>query len=263
MSPEPKFKAKKSLGQHFLRNPAICERIVALVDPQAQDQILEIGPGPGALTSVLRQAPFAKLLLLEKDDAFARLHRDLGQPQVEVAHQDALAFAWPDLAGPWKIVGNLPYNVASPLIWDIVSLVPQLERAVVMTQKEVAERIVAAPGSKTYGALSVWVQSFVRAEKCFNLGPGSFSPPPKVDSSVLRFFPLAPDLLPANPEALKKIIKTSFAQRRKQLRHVLSRGFAQTYDDNILISLGISPQDRPENLNPALFQALARALVQA
>ena len=111
--------AKKSLGQHFLTNPGICRRIVDLIAPSGSDSILEIGPGPGALTGVLEKAPHARLLLLEKDDYWAGVRAREGGPSTEVRCMDALTFPWGDLEGQWKLIGNLPYNVASPLIWDI------------------------------------------------------------------------------------------------------------------------------------------------
>ena len=178
-------RAKKSLGQHFLKTPAISERIAALLHPAESDHILEIGPGPGALTDQLRRYHPAQLTLIEKDDHWAAHHAALaaGIPGHTVLHQDALRFDWTLLDGPWKIVGNLPYNVASPLMWDIVSRVPVLARAVFMIQKEVAERLRAAPAAATtarcpygYRALSAWNGGLPSAPATLPLHPKSIRP---------------------------------------------------------------------------------------
>jgi len=253
-------RAKKSLGQHFLRDEGPVRRIVELLRPEPGDQILEIGPGPGALTGHLRSLPWARLLLLEKDDVFAAQHCSHPMPGLTIVHGDALFFPWASLDGPWKIVGNLPYNIASPLMWDIVSQVPQLQRAVFMIQKEVADRILASPGSRAYGALTVWLNSFTRAVRGFNLGPGSFSPPPKVDSSVIVLEPLPVEALPTHPTALAALIKICFQQRRKQLQGILRKAFPEQFSPDILTGLNISPQARPETLDQKEFQQLALAL---
>lgn len=251
--------AKKSLGQHFLKYPAIAERIVNLLHATEGEQVLEIGPGPGALTGFLRNLPLSKLLLVEKDNRWAASHAAKVLPQLEVHHTDALIFPWEDLAGPWKIIGNLPYNVASPLMWDLVRRTPQLQRAVFMVQKEVAERLYAPPGGKDYGALSVWIQSHVRVEWGFVVGPENFSPPPKVDSAVVAFMPLPSDCLCFDAQALSRTLKICFQQRRKQLQSLLrQQGFSES--TNLLESLDISPQARPETLSPPQFHKLAQAL---
>lgn len=250
-------RAKKSLGQHFLKTPAISERIAALLHPSEHDRILEIGPGPGALTEQLRRHHPAQLTLIEKDDHWAAHHAALaaGIPGHTVLHQDALAFDWAALGGPWKIVGNLPYNIASPLMWDIVSRVPELTRAVFMIQKEVAERLRAAPGGRDYGALSVWVQSFVRVEWGFTVGPGHFAPPPKIDSAVVAFAPLA-ERGHFDPAALAATLRVCFQQRRKQLQSLLRRqGLADVAA--ALPDLGIDPAARPETLTTSQFHALS------
>lgn len=218
-SPAP----KKSLGQHFLRNPEICRRIAALAQLTESDQVLEIGPGPGALTVVLEELSHARLLLLEKDAHWAEVRAKEGRPGTEVLCMDALTYPWETLQGPWKIVGNLPYNVASPLIWDIAERAVSMERAVFMIQKEVGERLCAKPGTRDYGALSVWVQAFWQAHFDFVVRPGAFLPPPKVDSAVCSFVPVAsrPDAQQAR--ALSRVIKLCFSRRRKQLGGTLRK----------------------------------------
>lgn len=247
---------KKSLGQHFLRDEAACRRIVELARIEAEDQVLEIGPGRGALTRFLRPLPWSRLILVEKDDALAEEHAARPLPGLEVVHGDALAFDWTSLAGGWKIVGNLPYNVASPLMWDIVSRVPDLRRAVFMIQKEVADRILATPGGRTYGALSAWMRSFVTPARDFTLGPAAFSPPPKVDSAVVTLTPLPPGQRPRRPQALAALIKVCFSQRRKQLQGILRRAFPELPTADILAALNLRPDRRPETLTPQDFQRL-------
>ena len=250
-------RAKKSLGQHFLKNPDISRRIVDLLQIGKRDQVLEIGPGPGALTGLIYRLQPARLLLLEKDDHWAAIHGHAVSDctNASVRCMDALTFAWESLEGPWKIIGNLPYNIASPLIWDCVSRIPQLILAVFMTQKEVAERLAAPPGNHAYGALSVWVQSFAKVEWGFEVGPGNFSPSPKVTSAVVRISALPRERHPQNPNALARMIKLCFQQRRKQLQAILRRhGIADAA--TLLKELEIDPAARPETLDCAKFHAL-------
>ncbi len=254
-------RAKKSLGQHFLKDARTSARIVDLLRIEPEDRVLEIGPGPGAITGIIHERGPARFRLIEKDTYWAEHHARLerpGPPEVEVLNDDALAFRWESLEGPWKIISNLPYNVGSPLIWDIVSRTPQLTRAVFMVQKEVAERLYARPGTKDYGALTVWVQSYVRVEWGFVVGPGAFSPPPKVDSAVVTFVPLPKERHPPRPDALAAMLKLCFQLRRKQLQSILRRA-GKGDPVPLLESLGIDPQARPETLPPALFQQLAEA----
>ncbi len=218
-SPAP----KKSLGQHFLRNPEICKRIASLAELAKGDQVLEIGPGPGALTKVLEDLPHARLVLLEKDAHWAKVREEEGGPRTEVHCMDALTYPWESLEGPWKIVGNLPYNVASPLIWDIAERAVSMTKAVFMIQKEVGERLCARPGTRDYGALSVWVQAFWQAHFDFVVRPGAFLPPPKVDSAVCSFVPVAQRPDAAQARRLARVIKLCFSQRRKQLGGTLRK----------------------------------------
>lgn len=253
-------RAKKSLGQHFLRNEAVCRRIAALLMPHADDRVLEIGPGPGALTRALEAQPHAALLLLEKDRHWAAERRRHGAPGTRAILMDALCFDWrrlPPEAG-WKITGNLPYNVASPLIWDIVSQ-SAAARCVFMVQKEVGQRLAATPGTRQYGALSVWVQAYTLPHLEFTLGPGAFSPPPKVDSAVLSFMPVPPEERPRSPLALARVLRICFQQRRKQLGGIFTRaGLAWLAE--ILPDLGLSPRLRPEALSVEAFLRLSTLL---
>ena len=249
--------AKKSLGQHFLKNPDISRRIVDLLHIEPGDHVLEIGPGPGALTRLIADRTPARLLLIEKDTHWAAVHtRELAaRSEAEVLCQDALAFDWSSLGGSWKLIGNLPYNVASPLIWDAVRHVPHLARAVFMVQKEVGERLAARPGTHAYGALSVWVQSFARVDWGFVVGPGNFTPPPKVDSAVVSLTALPESARPPHPDALAHVVKLCFQQRRKQLQAILRHhGLADAA--SLLTALDIDPAARSETLDCAKFHAL-------
>lgn len=245
---------KKSLGQHFLTDPAICRRIVSLLDPSPRDNIMEIGPGRGALTKILAAAPHALLLLLEKDAALAK---NFGQcKNAQAINCDAMTFDWSRLAnaGQWKIIGNLPYNVASPLIWNILSKTTRLKKAVFMVQKEVAMRLTASPGSKSYGALTVWTQNFASSVLQFQLAPGAFSPPPKVHSAVVSF-----DLLPnppQNPAILRNLINICFQKRRKQLGVIFRRSNLPLFE-KALEALRINPSCRPENITPMQFREIS------
>lgn len=258
------IKAKKSLGQHFLKNSNAIARIIQYARIEEHDQIMEIGPGPGALTNLLKTRTCAKLVLLEKDDAFAKLHQIHAEQHnlthMQIINMDALKYTWQEMQGEWKILGNLPYNVASPMMWDIVSQVPQLKCAVFMIQKEVARRIRAHKDCKEYGGLSVWIQSFCNVEKGFVLGPQSFSPPPKVDSEVIILKPLKAENKPQDPENLSRLIKICFQQRRKQLHGILQKALPATYNTGIWDILGMDGSSRAENLSPKDFHKLCTLL---
>ena len=255
--PQAQPKLKKALGQNFLHNAAICQRICSLPALTSADQILEIGPGAGALTVHLERCPHSLLLLLEKDSYWAKERQKAAQTSTCCLLQDALTFDFSRLSGQkFSIVGNLPYNIASPLIWTIVQDVTDLKQAVFMVQKEVAERLCAKPGQKSYGALSVWVQSFMHTNLAFTVKPGNFTPPPKVDSAVVTFSPLAERLDPALSTPLKALLRLCFQKRRKQLGHILRS--AQLPDCSALLArLGHTPSCRPETLPVKSFHQLA------
>ena len=260
MSTPPR--AKKSLGQHFLKDTSISKRIVDLLGVTPTDRVLEIGPGPGALTGLLLAQHPAELHLVEKDSYWAAHHAasaHLAPVPLHVAEKDALTIDWEAMNGPWKIISNLPYNVGSVILWDMVHRLPELARGVFMVQKEVAERLAAEPGGKDYGALSVWVQSFTRVEWGFVVPPGAFTPPPKVDSAVVRLTALAPDKRPVAPQPLAELTKRLFQQRRKQLQSIIKKS-NMAHLLPVLESMGVAGQNRPETLTPLQFQTLARAV---
>lgn len=250
-------RAKKSLGQNFLTDPNICRKIVDAVRPSGDDYIIEIGPGQGALTEHLADMDLRRFRVVEMDDDLAgRLEERW--PGVEVVRADALKFPWESLNdSPCKIIGNLPYNVGSKLIWDIVSRVETLERAVFMVQHEVALRLTAEPGTKAYGGLTAWVNNFCRTAYLFKVPPSVFRPRPKVDSAVVAFDPLPAEERPADRERLAGLIKTLFQQRRKQISTILKKRMTPEVLEWFR-EQGVEPSIRPENLTPEQFHTLSQ-----
>ncbi len=256
---QPRHRAKKSLGQNFLQDQNTCRRIVDAIKPTPEDHIIEIGPGQGALTRFLVDAAPARLTVLEMDDYLAE-QLDEEYPILEVVRTDALLFPWDSLNdGPCKIIGNLPYNVGSKLIWDIVSTVKTFDIAVFMVQHEVAKRLTADIDSKAYGGLTAWVKNFTTTKYLFKVPPTVFRPQPKVDSAVVAFVPLPADQWPENPEALSQLIKILFQKRRKQLSTILkqhwSPAMAEWFEKE-----GVSTKARPENLTPEQFLGLSKLI---
>lgn len=254
-------RAKKSLGQNFLQDGNIARKIVEALRIGPEDAVVEIGPGPGALTAIIAAQAPRTLLLVEKDDYWANERRETpvgaGGTQPDVLCADALTVAWEDFPAPWKCIGNLPYNVASPLMWEIFSRARGLARAVFMIQKEVGQRLTAAPGTGAYGALGVWVQTFMRPKMEFIVPPHVFIPRPKVDSAVVSFTPR--ESVPATGEcaALATVLHRCFQQRRKQLGTIF-KGTALT-EDALPEESGIAFTLRPERLSPEQFLLLAKA----
>ena len=250
MSRDFSGRPKRSLGQNFLNDPNVARKIVDALRIEPGDTVIEIGPGRGALTGFLMESQAARVIAVEKD---SRLAPELARnwPGLTVVNADALAFAWERLArlAPVRVVGNLPYNVASPIMWDLAWRCPGFVRAVFMVQLEVAERIVGKPRTKDYGGLSVWLQSHVLAEKLFKVGPGVFVPKPKVDSAVVAFTPRPLSDRPAHPERFSKLIKRLFGMRRKQLGRILGPDLTEEVK-GFLESEHLSPSSRPEELSP-------------
>jgi 16S rRNA (adenine1518-N6/adenine1519-N6)-dimethyltransferase len=279
--------AKKSLGQHFLRDANIARKIVKALEIAPGETVLEIGPGPGALTGFIHDYAPGRLVLVEKDPFYARQRMSAAAGALSVIVADALSMPYERFRGAWKCIGNLPYNVASPLLWELLGRLPDIRRAVFMVQKEVGGRIAAAPGTSAYGALSVWLQSFMRPKVEFCVPPQVFFPRPKVDSVVLSFSPLgardrpAPHgaginkahgtastgqqvragTLPGNagfsPPALAAVLHLCFQKRRKQLGVILRTAGK---DVGALERLGIDVKLRPEQLTVEEFQALGHSL---
>ncbi|WP_319466931.1 16S rRNA (adenine(1518)-N(6)/adenine(1519)-N(6))-dimethyltransferase RsmA [uncultured Pseudodesulfovibrio sp.] len=259
MNTEKKYhRAKKSLGQNFLTDQNICRKIVDAIRPNHDDHIFEIGPGQGALTEHLINTAPKKLSVLEMDDELAdRL--ESAHSELEVIRGDALKFSWEslnDLDG-CKIIGNLPYNVGSKLIWDIVSKVKTLEKAVFMVQHEVALRLTADPGGRAYGGLTAWVKNFADTKYLFKVPPTVFRPQPKVDSAVVAFFPRPIEQWPESPENLSKLIKMLFQKRRKQLSTILKKQWSPEMEEWFTRE-EVMTNWRPENLTPAQFLGLSQ-----
>lgn len=249
---------KRSLGQNFLRDPNTIRRIVEAMGLSPEDRVLEIGSGRGALTGLLAKS-CALVVALEKDrDLCLELKEKL--PRAAVVNADALEFAWESLDSrpEIKIVGNLPYNVASPIIWEVVSRASSFALAVFMLQKEVGQRVCARPGSRTYGGLSAWVQNFVRTEYLFRVSPGVFYPRPKVESAVVRFYPLSRAEF-VDRGKLAASIKMLFSKRRKQLGRIL-KGFESRDLADWFERWDLKPQSRPEEIPPEGFLDLSRVI---
>ncbi|NOG70532.1 16S rRNA (adenine(1518)-N(6)/adenine(1519)-N(6))-dimethyltransferase RsmA [Roseicella sp. DB1501] len=254
--------ARKSLGQHFLLDEALCRRIAALAGDLAGRQVLEVGPGPGGLTRALLASPAAMVTAVELDRRAVAALAELEAAfpgRLRVIEADALAIDPASLLpAPRKIIANLPYNVATPLLVGWLRGAAALEGMALMFQQEVAERICAAPDTKAYGRLAVLAQWRCRCDLLLRLPPGAFSPPPKVWSAVVGFVPHAEDPGPALFRSMERLTAAAFGQRRKMLRGALkSLGDAE----GLLQAAGIEGQRRAETLTVAEFDRMARALL--
>jgi len=250
MLPRP----KKRLGQHFLTDRHYLERIVREIDPQPGEAMLEIGPGPGALTERLAQV-IRPLHVVEIDRELAAVLRSRFTPDTVTVHEgDALAFDLATLPEGLRVVGNLPYNVSTPLLFHVAAYAPRIRDCVFMLQKEVVQRMVAEPGTPDYGRLSVMLQYRFAMELALRVPPGAFTPPPKVDSAVVRMAPLGKARPAARDEGLfARVVMGAFTQRRKTLRNAL-RGVVEA---EAFARAGIDPGRRGETLCVAEFIALA------
>lgn len=254
---EPPHRARRRFGQHFLHQASVIERIVRVMAPGPGEAVVEIGPGLGALTGALLDAA-GSLDVIELDrDLAARLKARFDAAALRVHQCDALAFDFPALSrerGPLRVVGNLPYNISTPLLFHLLAAGGAVRDMHLMLQKEVVDRMVAGPGGRDYGRLSVMVQFRCRAETLFNVEPGAFTPPPKVRSSVVRLVPLAaPAVNVADPRRLERVVSLAFGQRRKTLRNSLK----PLMSAGQIEAAGIDPGARPETLDLAGFAALA------
>lgn len=256
MKQEDTHRPRKHFGQHFLHDPAIIRRIVESFDPRPGQRIVEIGPGRGALTGLLL-ARAGELDAVEIDrDLAARLR---GTPGLRVHETDALRFDFAQLGQEeqnLRVIGNLPYNISTPLLFHLLEQAALIRDMLFMLQKEVVDRMIAAPNSPAYGRLSVMVQYRCAAEKLFDLGPGAFTPPPKVDSSIvyLRPYREAPVAVP-DQAGFARLVALAFANRRKTLRNNLKG----VLDENAIRAAGVAPKARAETLDLTQFAALAVA----
>lgn len=252
-----RVRAKKRLGQHFLHDPAVLRRLVGAVAPAPADRMVEIGPGRGALTRLLLE-PLDQLDVVEIDrELAASLPGNVGNPEKLVVHTaDALDFDFGSLAaGPssLRVVGNLPYNVSTPLLFHLLEFRDAIRDLHVMLQREVVERMTARPGGKDYGRLTVMLAVAARCDALFDVGPGAFQPPPKVWSTVVRITPRAPDFPIADRARFAALVAHLFSMRRK----TLGRALKGRVSAERIASLDIDPIARPETLAPADFAKLA------
>jgi 16S rRNA (adenine1518-N6/adenine1519-N6)-dimethyltransferase len=251
---------KKRLGQHFLHDPGILRRIAEALEITPGESVLEIGPGPGGLTAELLKRT-ARLTAIEKDRELIPLLRERF-PGLVLAEGDALDLDWRELVGPGplRVIGNIPYNITSPLL-EKALLPPRPVCIVYLVQKEVAVRVAAPPGGAEYGALSVGIQAVSRVERLFSVPAGAFRPPPKVDSAVLRLRPLADPLIPDDAVLpFRRFVVGLFGFRRKQLLRGLREltGASPATVSTWLAAAGIPGTTRPQELDPAAFARLFR-----
>ena len=248
---------RKRFGQHFLHDPAVLARIVAAIDPRPGEHIVEIGPGQGALTlPVLARCGKMTAIELDRDLVDPLLARAASVGELNIVRADALDVDYAALpgSGPLRLIGNLPYNLSTPLLFRVLESAAALRDAHFMLQKEVVDRMVAAPGNKVYGRLTVMLAAGCSAERLFDIGPGAFRPPPRVMSSVVRLVPHAePPFFVSDPERFSRLVSQAFSMRRKTLRNAL-KGFVSASE---IENAGIDPRARPETVSPAGFAALA------
>jgi 16S rRNA (adenine1518-N6/adenine1519-N6)-dimethyltransferase len=261
---------RRALGQHFLRDESVARRIVELVRPTRADLVVEIGPGKGALTAGLASA-CGRLLALEVDTGLAaRLQARFAQlAHVEILTVDARAFDYsrlqdrrPDAAGRVLVVGNLPYSVAKPILMRLVEAGRAVDEMALMLQREVAERLAALPGGRTYGSLSVLTQIACDVDLAFTVPPGAFSPPPQVDSAVVHLrVRSAPPIPIADARRFSLVVRSAFGQRRKSLANALAAGLGLAVDQSreLVAAAGIDPMRRSETLSLTDFARLADA----
>ena len=257
-------RARKRLGQHFLADRTALERIADALGPTLADTVVEIGPGRGALTDLLCERA-GRVVAIELDRDLVPYLRDryAGKGNVEIIERDVLEIQLGDAAGgPYLLAGNVPYYITTPILFHALEP-PRPARAVYLVQREVAERVVAPPGSKTYGALSVNVQGFAHAELVGRVPPGAFRPPPAVESAILRVIPREDPVVPdESADAFRTLVQEAFSLRRKQMRRVVRTVASLDAEaaERVLVGAAIDPEVRPETLSPADFARLLHSL---
>ena len=253
-------RARKRFGQHFLHDRNVIERIVQAIDPRPGDRLVEIGPGQGALTWPLLDR-CARLVAIELDRDLVPVLRQqaAAHGELEVINADILEFELASLGSDqaYRLVGNLPYNISTPLMFHLLDSIARIEDMHFMVQKEVAQRIVAAPGGRHYGRLSIMLQYRCECQYLFDVAPGSFQPPPKVDSAVVRLLPRAtPEFDVGDYEQFSRLVQAAFAQRRKTLANSLK----SLVPRDAISACGIDPGLRAEVLAPGDFAKLSKAI---
>jgi 16S rRNA (adenine1518-N6/adenine1519-N6)-dimethyltransferase len=249
---------RKRFGQNFLHDPGIVQRIVQAIAPQAGDNLVEIGPGQGAITTeLLPLVQRMHAIELDRDLVGPLADRCAGLGELVIHNRDALKFDFSTLAGPQallRVVGNLPYNISTPLLFHLLDQSGHIRDMHFMLQKEVVERMAAGPGSKTYGRLSVMLQARAQVTSLFHIGPGAFNPPPKVDSAFVRLQPWdSPPYRIDDQKVFNLVVRQAFSQRRKTLRNSLR----QLLTAERIAAVGLDPGIRVEQLSIADFAALA------
>lgn len=250
---------RKRFGQNFLTDQRVLHDIIRAINPQPDDAMVEIGPGLAAMTKLLLES-LNQLHVVELDrDLVARLQKNFDVARLVVHSADALQFDFGSIpvrgGKKLRVVGNLPYNISSPLLFHLAQIAGQVQDQHFMLQKEVVERMVAEPGGKEYGRLSVMLQWRYYMELLFVVPPTAFDPPPRVDSAIVRMIPLG-NPLTCDEAKLEQVVTKAFSQRRKVIRNCLAGMFAE----NDLIDAGVDPQARPETVPVAQFVALANRL---
>lgn len=251
-----KHKPRKRFGQNFLQDVAYQQRIASSIQPKESDRLIEIGPGQGAITAHLLREHGA-LTAIEMDrDLSADLQIRYADQGLKIIEGDALRVNFSELAGAKKlaIIGNLPYNISTPLIFHLLGSLKHINQMVFMLQKEVVDRLVAASGDKTYGRLSVMAGLHLNSERLFNVPSGAFSPQPKVTSSVVRLTPSYLEITEQTQQRLAQIVAVAFRQRRKILRNAIK----EYLNEQQISAAGISPAARPETLSIEEYLLLAR-----
>jgi len=255
-----KHRARKRFGQHFLADPGVVDAIIRAVHPTKEDVIVEIGPGQGAITDALaRNAGHLHAIELDRD-LVAQLRRQYdGNPNVTVHEADALQFDFSSLGDRIRVVGNLPYNISTPLLFHLLKFRSQILDMHFMLQKEVVARMAAGPGSKAYGRLGIMLGCHLNIESLFDVPPEAFDPPPEVTSAVVRLDPLPPGTFDIHDEArLSTLVTTAFMQRRKTLRNSLKK----RVDRPDFEALGIDAGQRPEQVSISDYIRLSNYLRQ-
>jgi len=247
---------RKGLGQHHLVSGALCRPLVGFLAP-AGERVVEIGPGGGVLTRELLTAGALRVVGFELDPAWAfALRRSLPDARLALAVGDALDLDWSRLPAPTLVAGNLPYSVATAILERLLPHGERVPRAAFLVQKEVAERIVAGPGDPGYGSFSVLVACYARASVLGRVRPGSFRPPPKVESAFVGLELHPPPLPPAEMPAFLATVRLAFGQRRKTLRNALAAGWGREEAERALAAAGLPPGARAEELGLAELLAL-------
>ncbi len=251
---------KKRFGQNFLTSGHVVDRILAAADLSADDRVVEIGPGLGALTDRML-AEGVYLVAIEIDQALAEQLSRRDAPRLTVETGDVLELDWSTLLGepPYKLVANLPYNISSQVLFKILDHRRLFDRLVLMFQKEVGSRILAAPATRDYGILSVLMQTWYDVRRVVRVSPGSFFPPPKVESVVLQFDPLPETRFTITDEQVyRRLVRSAFTQRRKTVRNsLLGSGWSAEMVDLMLSSNDIDPKRRGETLTLREFSELS------